>query len=631
MSGPCPDSLTLRIFAEGELDGAARVAEHVAVCSSCRLLVDRARREESVLRETLRAEMPPSLHAEVLRALDRHVGSVGAPGEVVAAVAPSSAKMVSETSSETSSGASVAGLDARRRGSSRRLVSARGARSSPARDALLLLASLGLVAATALAVYSSFRHAAVPEGSGDMPSGSAGVSPAVVPTAPQATEPPVALPAQPATPHEAPARGPTLVPGDLGPPSSASPDPSAPATEDPGLITKAPAVTPRADESPAPPVQPTPALPGPNKPDAERPVAELALAVLRSGKVSSGGKALAAGDVVPEGDAVEVGSLVELESTDSVKLLVASGSKLSVKRGDRGEPVFFLSSGKVFARSAGKRGYAIASADARTTPLGTEFVVSVELGKTRVSTLEGRVRVDVERAPVPGGGAVDVRAGFEADVVKGKSPEVPHPFAAAHTVSWLPDGVRPKTLPAQPRVVRVFNFEDGEGFNQGVIVPGGAHGSKHALKGALEDEGSMVELSDERAQSLDFDPNLWVEVTCKVDKAAAVVLEVVGGRKKMDHAGPGGPGGPRFGEREVPKNLELRTRVEAGRWVTIAAPVRDFLDVADFRHFAGPGGPRHPGRDIKPSNHVERFAVFAMSKGETVELLVDDVRFFYEE
>ncbi|HZV00191.1 MAG TPA: FecR domain-containing protein [Planctomycetota bacterium] len=570
----CPDTLTLRIFAEGELDDSRKVEQHVARCETCRMLVEQARREERVLREQLKVEMPERLHENTIKALDNA---------------------------------------AKRRVSSRRAPQAGG--SSWRWAGLLMVLAVGGGVTLALCLPSKTPAPEIKKES---------------------------APAQPTETTTPPA--PVESSSDVAPPTSQSSEPARePALHD-NQITRAPGgadpITPPDQVAQVPtPAPETPREAPVTVPPTEAPKTDAkVLAVVRSGKLSAGGKALALGDALPEGEVVEAGAYTEVESADTARLLVAAGSKLSVAKGEGGRPVFFVASGKLLASSLGTGRYSVASADARTTPMGTQFLVAVESGKTRVSTLEGHVRVDVERVAAEQA-TVDVRAGFEADVAKGKTAEAPKPFVASRAVAWLPEASRPKSLPAQPRVVATFGFEDGQAFTQGTIVAGGAHGSKHALRGVALDEGTLVELSDERAQAIELDKDLWVELTCKVNKATTVAIEIgPGHHRRPDHTGGPGPG--QSWPRREP-GLEFKTRVEAGRWTTIAAPIGEF--------FGGPEG-RHT-RDTwrratheKLGDHLGRFTVVASPGGrgggeppaqgrsETVELLVDDVRFYrYDE
>ena len=592
----CPDTLILRLFAGGELEGvthedgrpvdAAAIEQHVWRCESCATLVERARREDALLRGVLPVEMPPSVHGETLAALD--------------------------------------GADSKKHVSSRRVrIGSRGVRAlrGPGRTGALLRLALSLVllAAAGFAINVAFKNAPAPEPQDDSRKPA---PPAPAAPAPKTPSEAVAPPRSEAAPAREPEK-----PEDPGP-ITKLPDPVTPPVETPPAETP-PAETPQRKDVEGPPGTPRP---GP-APVVER--EERVLAVLRSGKLAALGKTLTVGEALPEGETVEAtSSVIELESADSAKILVASGTKLSVAKGEGGVAVFFVASGKLLATTAGTKPYAIASADGRATPHGTSFLVAVEAGKTRVSTLEGRVQVDVERMD---GVSVDVHAGFEADVAKGKAPEAPRPFVAARAVTWLPESARPKPGPA-PRIIRAFGFEDGEGFNQGTIVPGGAHGSKHALKGATADQGAIVELNDERAAGIELDPNLWVEVQVKVSRATSVLVEL-GAKHRLDQS-----------DREEPA-FALKVRLEANRWTTIAAPVKDFLA---FGMPPGPGGPGQGGGPGGPGaggpggpgrghwaprrggaapEKVARFAVVANTKtGEPVELLVDDVRFYrYEE
>ena len=600
MSTPCPDALVLRILAEAEGEvgeSNARLLQHVGACADCRAIVELARREEAVLRAQLAVDFPAelrdSLHQSTLRALDEHPPrSASRPAAFEPARRPTSSRRV-------------------RVGAWRARDAA--TRSAPDRAGPGVLAiSLALLGASALAVVGVSHQLAQPDARPEN-------APARTPAEPN----PADRKPDPAGAIAAPRSDTTTV----QPPRDGEP-------ADPGPIAK-------AGETPAPPRSPDDApaaddrpevagAPGPTaSPDVERPASERVLAFFRSGKLSTGGKALSAGDPLPEGASFEVASTTEVESVGAARLVLASGTKLSVKKGESGEPVFVLGEGKLLASSSGSKPYAVASADVRAIPARAsaraQFLFSVDSERTRLSTLEGRVSAQVERLPLASAVALDVRSGFEADLVKGKLPEAPRPFAAARAVSWLPESARPKALPPTPRLVSSFSFEDGEAWNVGTLVAGGARGSKHALKGVALGDWTAVELTDERASSLELTPALWVELACKVDKTATVALEFRG--KKREH-GPRDPNRDPSG-RDEPLLFGLRQRVEPGAWVTIAAPIRDFA--------TGPEWGGHPGRghagapSPKSDERVGRFVVRALSKGEVIDLLVDDVRFFAED
>lgn len=599
----CPDPVVLRVLAEGGdlSESNARLAQHVAGCASCRELVELSRREEAVLRAQLgplgQDDLPPGLHESMMRALD----AVETP---------------------------------RRVASSRRLrvgpLRSRDSRPGAGGALALSLALLGAAGLALLFVRST------PEWRPETHETAPARDPGPAPRGP-------ATPGEPAPPRSGSVSTPTATATPPAPREDETPDPAqiaraeSPRPPAPEETTSPPQEPPRPDQGPAtgPATGPAP-LPAPST-EAPRPEGPATLlASVRSGKLSTGGRTLGAGDAVPEGAALEVASTAEVESEGAARLVLASGSRLSVRKGDAGEPVFLVAEGKALAAAAGSKPFAVASSDVRAVAAhGARFLFSVEPERTRVSTLEGRVSAAVEKLPPASALALDVRAGFEAEVAKGKTPEAPRPFAAARAVAWLPESARPKTLPAAPRVLASYGFEDGEGWTTGSIVAGGARGSKRALRGVAGTEGTTVELADERASSLEVGPGLWVELACKVDRAAVVAVEL---RGKRPARGPGFPG------REDPLLYSLRQRVEAGSWVSIAAPLRDFTAGPPM----GPGGapPGEPGRGgrhggggagggggggVRGDERMARFVVRAFAKGESVDLLVDDVRFAVDE
>jgi len=334
LNGPCPDTLVLRIHAEGELDDpTGRVAQHISGCKACRLLVERARLEEKVLREQLKLDMPAGLHAKVMRALD-------------------------------------ASSDVRHRSTSRRLRVRRDSDSmagSFSRKLVPLAISVAILVATGAGVSFLYRHASSVDRTDKTDESPRDVIRRVIlpPDAPPSDIANQGSEQAPALAHTPPAIPPKL------------PEPAAVDTETlaSGGTPSLPEPTPATDKHDAPPSAKPPV-----KPDVERDGVRV-LAVLRSGKLTVAGKALAPGDALPEGETVEAGSTpVELESASSAKLVLAPSTKLTVKKGESDEAVFLLASGKVFAKTWGIKPYSIQSADARTTPMGTEFLVAVEAG-----------------------------------------------------------------------------------------------------------------------------------------------------------------------------------------------------------------------------------------------------------
>lgn len=95
------------------------------------------------------------------------------------------------------------------------------------------------------------------------------------------------------------------------------------------------------------------------------------------------------------------------------------------------------------------------------------------------------------------------------------------------------------------------------------------------------------------------DPALWIEVACKVDRRSRVVVQLW--------------------DLDAKENLAHFETVEPGAWTQIAAKLGDFTDSA--------GKPR--GRPVTKGDRGSCFTIFAGEKGEKVDLLVDDVRFYF--
>lgn len=547
----CGDPLHLRALAEeeGDLeDGSLRaLAEHVRACDACRARVEEYRAEERALRDALVLPAPATLRRSTLRAFD----------------------------AETA---------ARRPG-------------RPPWVALVAAVALGALAVGALALIPTRRE----NGAGD-----AGSPPQPAVTGPPPSSPPPSSPSpsMPSTPTPSTPTPPTPVP----PPAPVAPLPPAP-----------PPQAPVAPPEPPPPVvappAPLPAPPGPERappppppeelthaPPPTPPVATQAtvLASLKKGKLQVKGRALAEGEALPEREPLVAATLVEVESAGAVALVLAPGTRVSLQASAKGEPDFTLASGKLLARTLADhtRRYSVATADALLTPLGTSFVVALESGKTRVSTFDGAVRAEVERAP--GDASLDVRAGFEAELTKGKTPEPSHPFAASKVASWLPEGLRP-ALPPAPRIVRTFSFEkDTDGFTKGELLPA-ARGVRRALRGvaASRDYATRVELEDVRAGIAVLEPDLHFEARVKLSRRANVDFQI----KDQDRNA----------------NLKLGFEgVEPGRWVTLSVAVRD-LRAADGSALATP---------VKAGEKAIRLDLLAGAQGDVLELQVTDVRFY---
>src|ERR1019366_9296962 len=153
-------------------------------------------------------------------------------------------------------------------------------------------------------------------------------------------------------------------------------------------------------------------------------------------------------------------------------------------------------------------------------------LVQVESGRTHVVTFEGTVRLAVDRAD-----ATLVRAGFEADAVRGKPPALARPYAPTKgSLGWIPESLRPRKVPAI-EVVRAFTFDEGlEGWGRGELSgQPGARGSKGALRGVPSPAGTYamnVQIEDARGKILTIDPDLWIEAAVRVDRRTTVALQV---------------------------------------------------------------------------------------------------------
>jgi hypothetical protein len=129
----------------------------------------------------------------------------------------------------------------------------------------------------------------------------------------------------------------------------------------------------------------------------------------------------------------------------------------------------------------------------------------------------------------------------------------------------------------------------------------GAHGSKGALRAVPRTGDWAVGAEIEEAKGAVFktDPDLIVEAVVKVDRRSKVVLQVW--------------------DLDARENLAHFATVEPGVWTTVTAKLSDFTDPA--------GEPR--GRPVGEGDRASCFTVFAGEGGSKVELLVDDVRFYF--
>jgi hypothetical protein len=394
------------------------------------------------------------------------------------------------------------------------------------------------------------------------------------------TPPPPASPSAPAPPSvPVPVAVPVPVPG-LPPVPVAVPVPVPEAPPAPETSETVVAENPPPPTAPAPPPAPEAPTPPSTQPQEKAEV----LATLRSGKLTANGTAVAPGSTISVGSLVAV-TACELESAGCVALKVPSGAHFSVAT-DEQDLVWTLEKGGLEARTLGERHYRIKTQDTVATPVGTSFVVWLEGGRTHVATAEGLVRV----------GTVDVRAGFEVEAVKGK-PTSPH--AIAKLPSWS------KLKVSKVRLVRGFSFEaDVEGWTTGELVPTGAHGSHGALRAVARDASEYAvaaEIEDMKKPVLETDPDLWIAATCKVDRRTKVVIQLW--------------------DLDAKENLAFFATLEPNEWEEISAPLRDFTDPA--------GKPR--GRPVPKGDRGSCFTIFAGEKGSKLELLVDDVRFYFSD
>jgi hypothetical protein len=406
------------------------------------------------------------------------------------------------------------------------------------------------------------------------------------------------------------------------------PQPDAPPTDAPPLDTPPadtpPADTPPADAPPAdtppadplpdddaePPVDTTPTLPEPTEgpivvdapktpkaPDTPgQPETRIkALARLESGSLRAAGQELEHGATVPTGVVHKVGSSAAvLSGHGTARLWLAPRSLVSV-HDQAGVTVFRLAQGAVYLRTEGDRPYALATPAGHASPLGTAFLVAHANRKTRIMTYDGSVRFTAPRAD-----SILVRAGFAAAIREGKAPTLAQP-STSRLPRWLPKTARPKT-PPRFSLIQALSFEKGtDGFTRGDAIRGGAGGSRGCLRAVRRDDTYAVYVELERESGvMTLDPNLWIEVRCRVDRRAKVVIQVW--------------------DVDAGENLAHFVTLDPGQWTTLSAPLRAFTDAS--------GNPRRA--PVTAGNRGTCFNVFAGREGQALELLVDDVRLFAE-
>lgn len=557
----CPDPSALRLAAEGA-DPAA--AAHAGSCERCGRLLVAAAREATLLREALEATPPPG-------ALDAALAAVAAEQGAEAARPPGGR-------ARPPSGRSPG-----------RRAPRPAARGDDALPRVLLGLLLGLFVAALLLL------------------GGRASTPPAPPRQPPPTTTPPPPPRRDPTPPPRPATdpGPATEPGPApgteeelvtaqGPETDAPPPPSTDAppgsTDAPPASTDAPPPrAPRPPDAPPPGTRTTPAA---------------AFATLRAGKLApAGGAPLAVGDPLPAGVALDAGpggAEVELAGCAAVALAprarVGASPAQAAPGAEAGVEVELLK-GSLAIRTAGTRPWALVTPEARITPVGTLVVATRDGTRTRLTTLEGAARL----APAGGGDEVVVRAGFEAEATKGRAVPAPRPLAARE-LAWLPQALRPARPVAAPELLLAFDFEDGQAWTKGTLRAGGARGSRAALLGApaTDTYAAVAELERPGAAVFTLQPELWIEAHVRVDRAARVVLQVWDVDRK--------------------ENLAHMQDVPAGRWTSIAAPLRAFGDAS--------GRPR-PG-PFPAGDRATSLAVFAGERGQLLELLVDDVRVWRE-
>lgn len=573
MSGaePCPDASRLRLAADDPLDlDALGVASHAARCPVCGPRLAAARTEVRALGDALRAAdgPPPGALARTLARL---------------AAEPDDAPAAASQDPRSARAASDGKLPAARRGKTSRAGHRPPRDEGPARAALVALA---VVIAGALVLLLGRRPPAPPT-----------LEPTLEPTTEPTT---VTAPRTPPRPRRPVATEPPRAP-ERAPATEAAPLPDR-ATEwgpEPAPGNDEPVVATTGTAPPPAPTEPATTT------TTEAPAPALVDVRLRAGRLSrAGGAAFGVGDQVPPGTAVEAGvGGADLDVGGAVRVALAARGRVTVSAPAPDGPIeVALARGALAARSVhgAARAYAVVTPEGRALPVGTTFLVARTGERTRVTTLDGAVRL---RAPDrQDGDEVVVHAGFEAEAAARRPPTLPRP-AARVDAGWLPDDLRPARLEV-PRLLVDLAFEAGaDGVGRATWRAGGARGSRGCLVGVPDGGGvyaRAVELERPGGQVFAIDPDALVEAVVRVDRPRAddvrpvrVALQVWDGSE----------------------NRALLVDLPPGRFVPIGARLRDLT---------GPSGEARPPQ--KAGGRAESLAVFAGESDEEVLLLVDDLR-----
>jgi hypothetical protein len=101
---------------------------------------------------------------------------------------------------------------------------------------------------------------------------------------------------------------------------------------------------------------------------------------------------------------------------------------------------------------------------------------------------------------------------------------------------------------------------------------------------------SNVQLTGPRL--LELGPDVWVEVVLKLDRAGSIELMVW--------------------DDEIKENFSFGEAVEAGRWVSVAAPLRDFKDKGKLGRSIAAGDATHELNVCAPAGEllVERVRIY---------------------
>ena len=218
---------------------------------------------------------------------------------------------------------------------------------------------------------------------------------------------------------------------------------------------------------PTTPVEPTPpgsaAAGDPRGPASAHGDNTAALAHARSGKLTVSGRTLAPGEALPENTTIRL---------PPRRRSTATAPRSSPSPRAPASPCAPGNTARRSSPSSAARSSPGPSARSRTPSPRPTAARRLQARPSSSRSSRGRRTSSPSRAPVrlavERSDATVVRAGFEADAVRGKPAALARPYAPAKSaLGWIPESLRPKKLPVI-ELVRSFTFDEGlEGWGRG--------------------------------------------------------------------------------------------------------------------------------------------------------------------